>query len=161
MQEEARKKQELVKEAEEMSTKQVSPSFSSHIVCFYLILTQRFERLQKLLGKSKFYTDFLLKKMQSHEAAMDLKNKTKVERARKRAEKEKQEGKQTSEEAPSEATKKRGRSGRKKSGDEDDDEEERKAKKARLEKGDSDRKFEGKAIPENQPLLLTGLILMR
>ena len=87
---------------------------------------------------------------------MDLKNKTKVERARKRAEKEKQEGKQTSEEA----SKKRGRSGRKKSGDEDDDEEERKAKKARLEKGDSDRKFEGKAIPENQPLLLTGLILM-
>jgi len=141
VQEEARKKQELVKEAEEMSTK------------------QRFERLQKLLGKSKFYTDFLLKKMQSHEAAMDLKNKTKVERARKRAEKEKQEGKQTSEEAPSEATKKRGRSGRKKSGDEDDDEEERKAKKARLEKGDSDRKFEGKAIPENQPLLLTGGIM--
>jgi len=141
VQEEARKKQELVKEAEEMSTK------------------QRFERLQKLLGKSKFYTDFLLKKMQSHEAAMDLKNKTKVERARKRAEKEKQEGKQTSEEALSEATKKRGRSGRKKSGDEDDDEEERKAKKARLEKGDSDRKFEGKAIPENQPLLLTGGIM--
>merc|ERR1719225_2122873 len=141
VQEEARKKQELVKEAEEMSTK------------------QRFERLQKLLGKSKFYTDFLLKKMQSHEAAMDLKNKTKVERARKRAEKEKQEGKQTSEEAPSEATKKRGRSGRKKSGDEDDDEEERKAKKARLEKGDSDRKFEGKEIPENQPLLLSGGIM--
>merc|ERR1719225_2016045 len=141
VQEEARKKQELVKEAEEMSTK------------------QRFERLQKLLGKSKFYTDFLLKKMQSHEAAMDLKNKTKEERARKRAEKEKQEGKQTSEEAPSEATKKRGRSGRKKSGDEDDDEEEKKAKKARLEKGDSDRKFEGKAIPENQPLLLTGGIM--
>jgi len=141
VQEEARKKQELVKEAEEMSTK------------------QRFERLQKLLGKSKFYTDFLLKKMQSHEAAMDLKNKTKVERARKRAEKEKQEGKQTTEESQSEATKKRGRSGRKKSGDEDDDEEERKAKKARLEKGDSDRKFEGKAIPENQPLLLTGGIM--
>ena len=94
---------------------------------------------------------------------MDLKNKTKVERARKRAEKEKQEGKQTSEEAPSEATKKRGRSGRKKSGDEDDDddEEERKAKKARLEKGDSDRKFEGKAIPENQPLLLTGLVFTK
>ena len=45
-QEEARSKQELVKEAEEMSTK------------------QRFERLQKLLGKSKFYTDFLLQKMQ-------------------------------------------------------------------------------------------------
>ena len=162
MQEEARKKQELVKEAEEMSTKQVFPPLSCHIVGpFKLILNQRFERLQKLLGKSKFYTDFLLKKMQSHEAAMDLKNKTKVERARKRAEKEKQEGKQTSEEAPSEATKKRGRSGRKKSGDEDDDEEERKAKKARLEKGDSDRKFEGKAIPENQPLLLTGLIFMK
>ena len=160
MQEEARKKQELVKEAEEMSTKQVSP-LSYHTVSLLLIPTQRFERLQKLLGKSKFYTDFLLKKMQSHEAAMDLKNKTKVERARKRAEKEKQEGKQTSEEAPSEATKKRGRSGRKKSGDEDDDEEERKAKKARLEKGDSDRKFEGKAIPENQPLLLTGLVFMK
>lgn len=36
----------MVKEQEEMSTK------------------QRFERLQKLLGKSKFYTDFLLQKMQ-------------------------------------------------------------------------------------------------
>ena len=45
-QEEARAKQELVKEAEEMSKQ------------------QRFDRLKKLLSKSKFYTDFLLQKMQ-------------------------------------------------------------------------------------------------
>merc|ERR1719175_430261 len=86
LQEEARKKQELVKEAEEMSTK------------------QRFERLQKLLGKSKFYTDFLLKKMQSHEAAMELKNQTKAVRAKKRAEKEKQQEAKKSQEEPSKET---------------------------------------------------------
>merc|ERR1711915_532375 len=45
-------------------------------------------RLQKLLGKSKFYTDFLLKKMQGHEAAMELKKQTNEVRAKKRAEKE-------------------------------------------------------------------------
>merc|ERR1711973_147673 len=54
-QEEAKRKQELAKEAEMLSTQ------------------QRFERLQKLLGKSKFYSDFLLNKMKSHEAAMELK----------------------------------------------------------------------------------------
>ena len=53
-QEEARSKQESAKEAEEMSTK------------------QRFERLQKLLGKSKFYTDFLLQKMQVEQFSCEL-----------------------------------------------------------------------------------------
>ena len=92
---------------------------------------------------------------------MELKMQTKAVRAKKRAEKEQQEAKKqnpSQEEEPSkENSKKRGRVGRKKSGeDEDDTEEERKAKKARLEKVEGDRKFEGKAIPENQPLLLTG-----
>lgn len=64
LQEEARKKQELVKEAEEMSTKQVLSHISLSGLFLRFLPPQRFERLQKLLGKSKFYTDFLLKKMQ-------------------------------------------------------------------------------------------------
>ena len=127
------------------------------------------------MGKSKFYTDFLLKKMQvfswwkswhtillithqSHEAAADLKNQTKAVRAKKRAEKEQKEGKKQDNEEPSKETSaNKKRKGRRKSGDDEDDtEEERKAKKAKLEKVEGDRKFEGKAIPENQPLLLTG-----
>ena len=89
---------------------------------------------------------------------MELKNQTKAVRAKKRAEKERQESKQSNQEEPSKETsaKKRGRAERRKSGDEDDNEEERKAKKARLEKVEGDRQFEGKAIPESQPLLLTG-----
>merc|ERR1719430_2695980 len=131
-QEEARNRQELAKEAEEMTIK------------------QRYERLQKLLGKSKFYTDFLLKKMQSHEAAMELKNQTKEARTKKRAEKEIQENKIVTKERPT---------ARKRKNVEIDDEAERAAKKARLEKVESDRKFEGKNIPDNQPLLLTGGIM--
>jgi len=133
-QEEARAKQELVKEAEEMSKQ------------------QRFDRLKKLLSKSKFYTDFLLQKMQGHEAAMELKIAAKEKRAKKRAEKEKEEA------APA-GKKAKGRPGKRKEEDLEDDEEERKAKRARVEKGEGDRKFEGKAIPDNQPLLLTGGIM--
>merc|ERR1712179_383374 len=69
-QEEVKRKQLLAKEAEELN------------------ITQRYERLQKLLGKSKFYTDFLLNKMKGHEAAMELKKQTNEARAKKRAEKE-------------------------------------------------------------------------
>jgi len=144
-QEEARRKQESITEAEEMSTK------------------QRFERLQKLLGKSKFYTDFLLNKMQSHEAAMELKNQTKEARNKKRAEKEDFLNKKTDCNIVDESVKvgfKRGRGRLSKAKLEDlEDDEERVAKKARLEKTDADRKFEGKAIPERQPLLLTGGIM--
>merc|ERR1712098_343071 len=65
-QEEAKRKQEMAKEAEMLSTQ------------------QRFERLQKLLGKSKFYSDFLLNKMKSHEAAMELKKQVQEGRVKKR-----------------------------------------------------------------------------
>ena len=88
---------------------------------------------------------------------MELKNQTKAVRAKKRAEKEKQQEAKKSQEEPSKETSANKKRGRKKSGVEDDmDEEERKAKKAKLEKVEGDRQFEGKAIPENQPLLLTG-----
>ena len=88
---------------------------------------------------------------------MELKNQTKAVRAKKRAEKEQLEKQNEEPSKETSANKKRGRTGRKKSGDDEDDtEEERKAKKARLEKVEGDRKFEGKTIPENQPLLLTG-----
>merc|ERR1740139_479462 len=71
-QEKVKKDQLLEKEA----TEQISQS-------------QRFERLKGLLGKSKFYTDFLLDKMQSHEAAMMLKEDKKTARAKKRKEESK------------------------------------------------------------------------
>ena len=88
---------------------------------------------------------------------MELKNQTKAVRAKKRAEKEKQQEAKKSQEEPSKETSANKKRGRKKSGVEDDmDEEERRAKKAKLEKVEGDRQFEGKAIPENQPLLLTG-----
>lgn len=140
-QEQARNKQDMLKEAEEISTK------------------QRFERLQTLLGKSKFYTDFLLKKMQGHEAAMELKKQTNEVRAKKRAERESMEIKKV-EKVETKKTG-RGRSGgaNKRKNAEVDDEEERTAKKARLEKVEGDRKFEGMTIPPNQPLLLTGGIM--
>jgi ATP-dependent DNA helicase len=82
---------------------------------------------------------------------MDLKNRAKEARNKKRASMVDQE------EAKAEATKKRGRAAMMKV--DEDDEEGRKAKKARMEKAESDRRFEGKAIPENQPLLLTGGIM--
>ena len=132
-QEEARKQQLLVKEAKEMSTK------------------QRFERLQKLLGKSKFYSQFLLDKMKQ-EAAKSLKEAAKENRTKKRAQESKTE----------DEPKKGRKRGRAKV--EDDDSPSKKAKldasgdlgKARK---DPDRKFEGKDIPANQPLLLTGGIM--
>ena len=68
LQEEAKRKQELAKEQELLSTQ------------------QRFDRLQKLLGKSKFYSDFLLNKMKSHEASMELKKQAMEARTKKRAE---------------------------------------------------------------------------
>jgi len=132
-QEEARKQQLLVKEAKEMSTK------------------QRFERLQKLLGKSKFYSQFLLDKMKQ-EAAKSLKDAAKENRTKKRAKELKTED---------EPTKGRKR-GRPKVEDEDSPN-----KKAKLDasgdvskdRKDPNRKFEGKDIPVNQPLLLTGGIM--
>jgi len=140
-QEEAKRKQEMAKEAEMLSTQ------------------QRFERLQKLLGKSKFYSDFLLNKMKSHEAAMELKKQVREGRVKKREEMSK-----TTDE-PAKGNKR----GRKKN-----DQEGPKSKKMKLGEeatettGQSDiaknrneqqRKFEGKDIPANQPLLLTGGIM--
>merc|ERR1719186_151543 len=151
-QKEVKRKQEMAKEAEELSVK------------------QRYERLQKLLGKSQFYTDFLLKKMKGHEAAMELKKQTNEARAKKRAEKgenaltdKRRTGRnEEKEEVEEKSTAKRGR---KSKGGEEPANKKRKTedvvdqKKARLEKVEGDRKFEGKTIPDNQPLLLTGGIM--
>ena len=46
------------------SLRSVCLALTSLVFSYDFIPPQRFERLQKLLGKSKFYTDFLLKKMQ-------------------------------------------------------------------------------------------------
>ena len=154
-QEEIKRKQLLAKEAEELS------------------ITQRYERLQKLLGKSKFYTDFLLNKMKGHEAAMELKKQTNEARAKKRAEKEAAatsvekrrtgRNKEQDEEVTQKQPAKRGRkskadeeppSKKKKSEEVVEDQEE--VLKSRNEKN---RQFEGKDIPNNQPLLLTGGIM--
>merc|ERR1719318_607333 len=138
-QEEVKRKQELAKEAEELSVQ------------------QRYDRLQKLLGKSKFYTDFLLNKMKGHEAAMELKKQTNEARAKRRAGRNKEQ-----EEVVEKPSAKRGRrskadgepAGKKMKTDVVEDQED--VKKNRLEK---DRKFEGREIPSNQPLLLTGGIM--
>merc|ERR1719312_1790913 len=154
-QEEIKRKQLLAKEAEELS------------------ITQRYERLQKLLGKSKFYTDFLLNKMKGHEAAMELKKQTNEARAKNRAEKEAAatsvekrrtgRNKEQDEEVTQKQPAKRGRkskadeeppSKKKKSEEVVEDQEE--VQKSRNEKN---RQFEGKDIPNNQPLLLTGGIM--
>jgi len=138
LQEEAKRKQEMAKEAAELSVQ------------------ERYKRLQKLLGKSKFYSDFLLNKMKGHEAAMKLKEETNAARAKKRAEKE--DGKQ-------DTVKANNKRGRKSKGEDEPASKKRKAdvvedqeeiKKNRIEK---DRKFEGREIPSNQPLLLTGGIM--
>jgi len=152
-QEEVKKKQELAKIAEELS------------------VAQRYEKLQKLLGKSQFYTDFLLKKMKGHEAAMELKKQTNEMRAKKRAEKDDaaamDEKRRTGRnEEKEEVSTKTGvkRCRKSKGGDQPDSkkmkaevvEDQEDVKKNRNEK---DRKFEGKEIPSNQPLLLTGGIM--
>ena len=138
-QEEAKRKQELAKEAEMLSTQ------------------QRYERLQLLLNKSKFYSDFLLKKMKSHEDAMKLKLKVQDERVKKRV------GQGNDEEETSKGRKR----GRKKN-------DGPASKKAKLEadatpttgkdevakiRNDHQRTFEGRDIPPNQPMLLTGGIM--
>jgi len=140
-QEEAKRKQEMAKEAEMLSTQ------------------QRFERLQKLLGKSKFYSDFLLNKMKSHEAAMELKKQVQEGRVKKR------ESMAKTTEEPAKGNKR----GRKKT-----DQDGPKSKKMKLgeeatettdqsdiakNRNEQQRKFEGKDIPANQPLLLTGGIM--
>ena len=142
LQEEAKRKQELAKEQELLSTQ------------------QRFDRLQKLLGKSKFYSDFLLNKMKSHEASMELKKQAMEARTKKRAE--------MSQDAEEE-TKKGGKRGRGKK-----DNEGPRSKKIKVgdesvatsdqsevakNRNEHHRKFEGKDIPANQPMLLTGGIM--
>jgi len=141
LQEEAKRKQELAKEQELLSTQ------------------QRFERLQKLLGKSKFYSDFLLNKMKSHEASMELKKQAMEARTKKRAE--------MSQDAEDE-TKKGGKRGRKRDNDGPKNKKMKIGDEAAATSDQSEvaknrnehqRKFEGKDIPANQPLLLTGGIM--
>jgi len=154
-QEEVKRKQLMAKEAEELS------------------VHQRYERLQKLLGKSKFYTDFLLNKMKGHEAAMELKKQTNEARAKKRAEKEAAavgiekrrtgRNKGQEEEVCEKQTAKRGR---KSKAEEEPSSKKRKTdnvvedqEDVKKNRNDKNRQFEGKDIPNNQPLLLTGGIM--
>ena len=140
-QEEARKKQLLVKEAQAMSTR------------------QRFERLQNLLGKSKFYSDFLLDKMKQ-ENAKKLKDEAKEARAKKRAEMSKES------EDDNQKGKKRGRkdeaggrASKKVKVDATAEDEKADGAEVAKQRNDQQRKFEGKDIPVKQPLLLTGGIM--
>jgi len=128
--------------------------------------SQRFERLKGLLGKSKFYSDFLLQKMQSTESAMMLKEDKKAARAKKREEEDKKNTPSKAKDTPE--PKKKGRPGRKSSVDQESnelkrkaEEDERNAKRAKLDedKKDMERTWNGKKIPDGQPLLLTGGIL--
>ena len=159
-QEEARRKQELEKEAKELN------------------LNQRFEKLQKLLGKSKFYSDFLLKKMTENQASQELRNKVKEVRKQKREEKE-----ELNNEAEARKSKRLGekevvqpkKRGRKRKESNVDAAQESPLKKIKTDDDNvetnedaggstklldsSSRKFEGKDIPLNQPLLLTGGIM--
>ena len=140
-QEEAKRSQLLLKEQQELSK------------------VERFKKLMSLLNKSKIYSEFLMKKMKSHEAGIKLKQKTVEERNQKRAEK-------ADTLKPAQKGNKRGRK--------NDEEEESQSKKRKLDAPDSatnnqkdvaktrsenQRKFEGKEIPENQPLLLSGGIM--
>merc|ERR1719427_49835 len=159
-QEQARRKQELEKEAKELN------------------LNQRFEKLQKLLGKSKFYSGFLLKKMTDNQASQDLRNKVKEVRKQKREEREelsnKAEARKSKRLGEKEVVepKKRGRK-RKESNvvtAQESPLKKLKTEDVNVENNEdaggttklvdsSSRKFEGKNIPLNQPLLLTGGIM--
>jgi len=133
-------------------------------------MTDRYEKLKNLLGKSKFYTDFLLKKMEGHEAAIKLKKDNSEARAKKRAEKEAQKTPEVrrtgrnAEEAKEVETKKGrggkagGKNAKKRKIGEEEGGDEKENKKAKVEK-DTARTFEGRDVPYNQPLLLTGGIM--
>merc|ERR1719376_1155312 len=100
---------------------------------------ERYKRLQSLLNKSKIYSEFLMKKMKTHEAGIKLKQKAVEERNQKRAEK-------AGEEESEKKGTKRGR--KKKIGD-----EESQKKKMKLEDGaavSTDIKDVAKVRSENQ-----------
>ena len=133
-QEEAKRNQLLLKEQQELSK------------------LERFKRLQSLLNKSKIYSELIMKKMKSHEAGLALKQKAVEERNKKRADKQ-----------ADEPEKKGNKRGRKKVEEEETESKRRKlneeASKVAKDRSENQRKFEGKEIPENQPLLLSGGIM--
>merc|ERR1719219_2875211 len=136
-QEEAKRNQLLLKEQQELSK------------------LERFKRLKSLLNKSKIYSELIMKKMKSHEAGLALKQKAVEERNKKRADK------LADSEGPQTKGKKRGR---KKVEDEENESKRRKlneenSTKVAKDRSENLRKFEGREIPENQPLLLSGGIM--
>merc|ERR1719219_200918 len=136
-QEEAKRNQLLLKEQQELSK------------------MERFKRLKSLLNKSKIYSELIMKKMKSHEAGLALKQKAVEERNKKRADK------LADSEGPQTKGKKRGR---KKVEDEENESKRRKlneenSTKVAKDRSENLRKFEGREIPENQPLLLSGGIM--
>ena len=132
-QEEAKRNQLLLKEQQELSK------------------LERFKRLKSLLNKSKIYSELIMKKMKSHEAGLALKQKAVEERNKKRADKQADE------------PKKGNKRGRKKVEEEETESKRRKlneeASKVAKDRSENQRKFEGREIPENQPLLLSGGIM--
>ena len=136
-QEEAKRNQLLLKEQQELSK------------------LERFKRLKSLLNKSKIYSELIMKKMKSHEAGLALKAKAVEERNKKRADK------QADSEEPEK--KKGNKRGRKKAEEEETESKRRKlneeASKVAKDRSENQRKFEGREIPENQPLLLSGGIM--
>merc|ERR1719219_2630038 len=136
-QEEAKRNQLLLKEQQELSK------------------LERFKRLKSLLNKSKIYSELIMKKMKSHEAGLALKKKAVEERNKKRADKLEDS------EEPQQKGKKRGR---KKVEHEENESKRRKlneeaSSKVAKDRSENLRKFEGREIPENQPLLLSGGIM--
>ena len=109
-----------------------------------------------LLSKSKFYSEYLLKKMQDEDEAMRLKEKKFTERKKLKDEEEQRS-----------KTKKRasagGRASREKAGKAEQVEASRKRKNEEQEvsKPELARTFDGEDIPDHQPLLLTGGIVLQ
>ena len=140
-QEEAKRSQQLLKEQQELSK------------------VERYKKLLSLLNKSKLYSDFLMKKMRTHEAGLCLREKTIKERNLKRGEAADN----------SQSEQKRNKRGREKF-----EEEESLSKKIKEDASEAatfgqkdvakanpenQRKFQGEKIPEKQPLLLSGGVM--
>lgn len=125
---------------------------------------ERYQRLATLLNQSKFYTDFLLKKMAEQEKAASLKAAKNKERAHRRESAVKQEEKENKADNKAKTASPRGGRGRQPAKSQPaqplkrpaSEEDERPEKKAKLH---DSRSFGGRAIPSNQPLLLSGGIM--
>ncbi len=134
---------------------------------------ERYKKLMDLLGKSKFYSEFLLKKMQDEDEAHRLKEKMAEDRKRKRDqdkndndkdEKKNKRGrgrgrgrqsKARAEEQERQKQKEQMEASKKRKREEDDTEDDEDEKKV----AHASRTFDGEEIPDEQPLLLSGGVM--